>query len=181
MAERGHGDDRGLDGVGAERGDAGGGLDGFEAAVRGLEDAFARMVRQHRQVITRQAAALKPGLSAGAMKAFITLCNAGTMTPSTLAEHLLLDRAQVSRMVRDLEDEGLITREPDPVDRRSALLTATEEGRARLDAVRGGPAGEGLRADLAHWDREDIRTLVRLLGRLVEERQARVDRTPDAG
>ena len=37
MAERGHGDDRGLDGVGAERGDAGGGLDGFEAAVRGLE------------------------------------------------------------------------------------------------------------------------------------------------
>ena len=173
MAERG---DDGFEAAVAERGD-----DGFEAAVRGLEDAFARLVRQHRQVITRQAEALSPGLSAGAMKAFITLCNAGTMTPSTLAEHLLLDRAQVSRMVRDLEDEGLITREPDPRDRRSALLTATDAGRARLDAVRGGPAGGGLRSDLARWDREDIRTLAHLLGRFVEERQARVDGAPAAG
>ena len=36
------------------------------------------------------------------------------MTPSAVAEGLLVDRAQVSRMVRDLEAAGLITREPDP-------------------------------------------------------------------
>lgn len=154
---------------------------GFETAVRGLEDAFARLIRQHRQVIAHQAAAISPGLSLGATKAFIMLCNGGTMTPSALAELLLLDRAQVSRMVRDLEDEGLITRTPDPRDRRSALLAATDEGRARLDAARGGPAGTGLRADLAHWDGADIRTLTHLLGRLVEQRQARVDGMPPAG
>ena len=44
----------------------------------------------------------------------------------------------------------------------------------RLDAVRGGPAGRGLRDDLARWDREDIRTLTRLLDRLAAERQTRM-------
>ncbi|RUQ45384.1 MarR family transcriptional regulator, partial [Micrococcus sp. HSID17228] len=104
---------------------------GFEAAVQGLEQAFSRLVLQHRQVMVRYAAALSPALSVGAMKAFMMLANEGTMTPSAVAEGLLVDRAQVSRMVRDLEAAGLITREPDPRDRRSALLSASPEGLAR--------------------------------------------------
>ncbi|MEO1688314.1 MAG: bifunctional [glutamine synthetase] adenylyltransferase/[glutamine synthetase]-adenylyl-L-tyrosine phosphorylase, partial [Pseudomonadota bacterium] len=59
--------------------------------------------------------------------------------------------------------------------------TAWTWERLALTRARAAAGGEGLRADLAHWDRADILTLVRLLGRLVEERQARVDRTPDAG
>ena len=82
---------------------------GFEAAVQGLEQAFSRLVLQHRQVMVRYAAALSPALSVGAMKAFMMLANEGTMTPSAVAEGLLVDRAQVSRMVRDLEAAGLIT------------------------------------------------------------------------
>ncbi|RUQ43960.1 transcriptional regulator, partial [Micrococcus sp. HSID17228] len=34
--------------------------------------------------------------------------------------------------------------------------------------------GRGLRDDLARWDREDIRTLTRLLDRLAAERQTRM-------
>ena len=55
--------------------DPGGGGDdaGFEAAVQGLEQAFSRLVLQHRQVMVRYAAALSPALSVGAMKAFMML------------------------------------------------------------------------------------------------------------
>lgn len=151
----------------------------FEDSVRDLEGAFGRLVRQYRRILSSQAQKLDPGLSLGAMKAFITLCNQGPMTPSALAEQLLLDRAQVSRMARDLEAAGLIRRDPDPVDRRSARLSATEEGRARLDTVRGGPAGLGPRRDLAQWEIEEIDTLTTLLIRFMDQRQERLGGVPD--
>ena len=142
----------------------------LESAVRDLEAAFQRLVGQHRRLLTRLAEGLHPGMSVGALKAFMAVCRTGPLTPSALAEQLMLDRGQVSRMVRELEDAGLLRREPDPQDRRSALLSPTEEGRARLDAVRGGPVGSGVRARLARWDLDDVRTLSVLLTRFVDER-----------
>ncbi|MEO4038191.1 MarR family transcriptional regulator [Micrococcus sp. 2A] len=149
------------------------GPEGFEDAVQELEGAFTHLVRQHRRILARQAEALSPGMSPGAMKAFAAICHTGPLTPSALAEHMLLDRAQVSRLTRELEAEGLVRREPDPQDRRSALLSATDEGRARLDEVRGGPAGGGIRQDLRRWDLEEIHTLTSLLLRFVDERETR--------
>lgn len=143
----------------------------LEAAVAELEDVFARLVQVHRRTLTRQAEQLSPGMSLGTIKAFMAVCSHGPLTPSALAEHMLQDRAQVSRTVRDLEEHGLVRREPDPQDRRSALLSATDEGRARLRAVRGGPEGSGLRRALAAWDPEDVRRLAGLLGRFVDGRE----------
>jgi len=147
----------------------------FDAAVRELEGSFNRLVRQYRATLTRQAEAVHPGLPLGAMKAFVAICHRGPLTPSDLAEHMMLDRAQISRVLKDLEGDGLIHREPDPRDRRSALLTATHEARARLDAVRLGPAGGGTRARLQHWDLEDVRALSALLRRFVDEREDPAD------
>jgi len=42
----------------------------------------------------------------------------------------------LSRLVAGLEREHLIIRKPDPADGRAAQLHITEEGRARLDALR---------------------------------------------
>lgn len=155
-------------GDGGPAGSADGELD---LAVRDLEAAFQRLVGQHRRLLTRLAEGLHPGMSVGALKAFMTVCRTGAITPSALAEQLTLDRGQVSRMVRELEDAGLLRRDPDPQDRRSALLSPTEEGRARLDEARGGPVGIGVRARLAQWDRADVHALTTLLTRFVDERE----------
>lgn len=144
--------------------------DAPQEAVAALEEAFHRLVLHHRRSVTRQAEQVSPGLSPGAMQAFLMVCHHGSVTPSALAEQLLVDRAQVSRAMRELEGLGLVRRAADPRDRRSTLVTPTEEGRARLDEVRGGPAGTGLRAALADWDPADVRTLADLLGRFVAGR-----------
>jgi DNA-binding MarR family transcriptional regulator len=47
-----------------------------------------------------------------------------------LAERLLLEKSTVSRMVADLEHNGLVTRERDTANRRTYRLRLTDKGRA---------------------------------------------------
>ncbi|SJN30286.1 Transcriptional regulator, MarR family [Micrococcus lylae] len=147
----------------------------FEAAIRDLEGSFVTLVRQYRQLVARHAEQLSPGMSSGAMKAFLTIVNAAPLSPSALAETMLADRAQISRFVKELESLELITREADPKDRRAAVLRPTEEGLRRLHEVRTGPVGGGMRRDLAGWDLEDVRQLGTLLHRFTEERARRAE------
>lgn len=141
--------------------------DELAAAAGELEDAFGRLMVHHRRTVQRQAEAVSPGLPPAAMKAFLTVCRQGRTTPSALADHLLMDRGQVSRTVGELEGLGLVSRSPDPEDRRQTLVTPTEEGLARLDRARGGAPGEGLRRALAGWEPDEVRMLATLLHRFV--------------
>ncbi len=52
-----------------------------------------------------------------------------SLTVNDLAAELLLDKSTVSRLVGQLEAKRLITKAPDPLDRRSVRLEATVEGR----------------------------------------------------
>jgi len=51
-------------------------------------------------------------------------------TQRDLSSYLRLDPSQVVALVDDLQSRGLITRRPDPADRRANIVVATEEGRA---------------------------------------------------
>ena len=51
---------------------------------------------------------------------------------SELGEVVVLSRTRVSRIVDELGDAGLVRREPDPQDRRSAFAVLTPAGRQRL-------------------------------------------------
>lgn len=51
-------------------------------------------------------------------------------TASDLVEHSGRDKAQVTRLVQLLVDQGLLRREPDPADRRQLRITPTAEGTA---------------------------------------------------
>jgi DNA-binding MarR family transcriptional regulator len=46
-----------------------------------------------------------------------------------LAEYLRLDPSQVVALIDDLQARGLVAREPDPDDRRTNVVVATEAGR----------------------------------------------------
>jgi DNA-binding MarR family transcriptional regulator len=92
---------------------------------------------------------------------------AGPQNVSALAAALHLDGSTVTRQVAALVRAGLVTRGPDPQDRRGAVIAATPTGLDRMSAVR--KAREELYAQmLATWSEEDRRTLATLLHRLNE-------------
>lgn len=52
------------------------------------------------------------------------------LSQQELAERLFLEKSTVSRMVADLERQGLVERERDPASRRTYRLRLTDAGRA---------------------------------------------------
>lgn len=58
-----------------------------------------------------------------------------TVTPSALSDQLMLSRAGMTNRLDRLEKAGLVDRRLDPDDRRSFLITLTEEGMATVDAA----------------------------------------------
>jgi DNA-binding MarR family transcriptional regulator len=85
-----------------------------------------------------------------------------------LADHVALDLSTISRHLRGLEDAGLLTRSPDPDDRRASLLSVTDEGRAFVEeAVRARTAM--LAAATTDWPASDVSTLSELLTRLAHD------------
>jgi DNA-binding MarR family transcriptional regulator len=90
------------------------------------------------------------------------------MRATDLAEQTGHDVSTISRHLRSLEDDGLLTRSPDPDDRRASLLEVTESGRAYLD--RAVTLRTAMLADAtAGWDPADVTTLTRLLHRLATD------------
>lgn len=54
-----------------------------------------------------------------------------------LARRLVVDKTAMTYLVDDLEAAGLVTRRPDPADRRVRQVVATPAGRAGLHRTRG--------------------------------------------
>lgn len=56
----------------------------------------------------------------------------GRLRMGELGERVVLSRTRVSRLVDELSRSGLVSREPNPDDRRSAFAVLTDLGRQRL-------------------------------------------------
>ena len=135
-------------------------------AVRALEAEFSDLGNRFRRIIVDNANRVSPGMLPGAYKVFTTIARHESLTQSGLAEVLMLDKGQLSRTVRDLEQLGLIERSPDPTDGRASRLSLTALGTERLTAARL-PHESLLVETLADWQVEDIRNLTRLLAALI--------------
>lgn len=59
----------------------------------------------------------------------------GRLTMSDLGNRVVLSRSRVSRVVDDLARSGLVTRETNPNDKRSAFATITPAGRSVFRAA----------------------------------------------
>jgi len=132
------------------------------AAVRALEAEFSELITHFRRLIMENANRVSPGMLPGAYKALTTIARCEQVTASALAERMLMDKGQISRTVRELEDLGLIVRTPDPRDGRSSLLQLTPLGSERLAAARAPQEGM-LLSTLHDWNLTDIGNLTRLL------------------
>ena len=94
-----------------------------------LRLALARTARRLRQ---EAGTGLAPSLTA----ALATVERCGPLTPSELAGLERVARPTVTRVLTRLEEAGLISRTPDPVDRRSTLVAVTPAGAALLADAR---------------------------------------------
>lgn len=61
--------------------------------------------------------------------------DARTLGPAELADAAGVSRATMTGLIDTLERDGLVTREPDTVDRRMMLVCLTDKGRAVLDSI----------------------------------------------
>jgi DNA-binding MarR family transcriptional regulator len=84
----------------------------------------------------------------------------GPLSPSELAERERIKRPTATRIVRHLENGGLVERVRDPEDGRASILSVTGEGRALLRRLRERKTAY-LAKRLAGMDAEDRRTLER--------------------
>src|ERR1700759_1650091 len=64
------------------------------------------------------------------------LDRAGPASVSELAQAMRVRPQSMAQTVGDLEAEGLVERNPDPDDRRRALVSLTAAGQARIEADR---------------------------------------------
>jgi DNA-binding MarR family transcriptional regulator len=65
-----------------------------------------------------------------------TVTELGSADINTLACALGLDPSTAGRQVGAMAEAGLVSREPDPADRRRCVIIPTEDGRSRMAAER---------------------------------------------
>lgn len=123
-----------------------------------------------RRIHQQQSAAAGVSLSPQALRVLERTVEAGATTPGQLAHRLDLDPAVVTRLLRQLEDSGLVTRTRSAEDGRVSTVEATEEGLDAFGRVREVIWAQVRRA-LADWPGDDVATLARLLGQLVTDVQ----------
>lgn len=93
------------------------------------------------------------------------LAHTGDLSVTELAAIERTSQPTVSKMVKRLEAQGLVSRRPDPTDRRSSAVSVTDAGRAALARYRASLT-TALAPHLAGLDEDDLRTLDRALGLL---------------
>ncbi len=99
------------------------------------ERAWESLLRLHAAVLPRleRAVAGDGGLPLSWYDVLLELNDAGgRLTMGQLAERVVLSRTRVSRLVDELVAAGLIAREANPDDGRSAFAVLTADGRRRF-------------------------------------------------
>lgn len=104
-------------------------------------DSRIAAIRQFNRFYTKQIGVLNEGLlrsslSLAQVRVLFELANHGETTATELAQELGLDGGYLSRMLRDFERLGLMSRRPSTVDGRQNLIELTTTGRvlfAELD------------------------------------------------
>jgi len=128
-----------------------------------LTDLAARLrmavVRTSRR-LRQEAAGSRTDLTPTAVSALATVERHGPLTPSELAAVERIKRPTATRILRVLEEAGLVDRARDPSDGRSSLLSVNPAGRERLRRLRG-RKNAYLARRMRDLPPDDLRTLER--------------------
>ncbi|WP_221639941.1 MarR family winged helix-turn-helix transcriptional regulator [Actinoallomurus bryophytorum] len=150
--------------------------DGADARVTtgetGLELDLGWAIRMVSSAFGRVATSSVEDLPGGPRGYLVLVALASGEPPSqlALAQRVNLDRTVTTYLLDDLEARQLITRRPDPRDRRARQVLITEEGRAHLERAqhRLAIAERHLLADLDEADSRQLRLLLTRVARTAQ-------------
>jgi DNA-binding MarR family transcriptional regulator len=101
------------------------------------EDLGALFARITRRLIDAERPLLAElGLSMWGYIALSHLAHAPAETQLALAQAISYDKTRLIGLLDELEADGLITRRPDPADRRARIISLTDPGTKRQAAAR---------------------------------------------
>jgi DNA-binding MarR family transcriptional regulator len=123
-----------------------------------------RAHQRHVAIFTAAVAASE--LTPTQFTALLKTVQLGRVTQNLLGRHAAMDPATIQGVVRRLTTRGLIRRSRDPLDRRTAVLEATEAGVALIGHVVACAqrAHEAALAPLAPEERAQVLALLRKMG-----------------
>lgn len=133
--------------------------------LAGTVSALGRLTTRAR--IRRELSGEGPRLSPTDTWLLDRLCDRGPARMSELAAWQSVDRSTMTVQVGKLENLGLVTRSPDPDDRRVIVVSVSETGREFIQEHRT-VAGTVYRAVVADWTEQERQQLTESLTRLVE-------------
>lgn len=127
-----------------------------------LRDTIGRLVRRLR---------LEPGPPAPQLTVLSRLDREGAASVSDLAAAERMRPQSMAQTVADLERAGLVSRRPDPGDRRRQFVELTAAGTALLHTTRARREGwltDALERELTAEERAALADAVTLLGRVAD-------------
>ncbi|MEU5518095.1 MarR family winged helix-turn-helix transcriptional regulator [Streptomyces griseoaurantiacus] len=144
-----------------------------ETAGLALETDLGWAIRMVSSAFSRLATASVADLPGGARAYLILVALADGEPPSqlALARAVSLDRTVLTYLLDDLEDHELVSRRPDPRDRRARQVLLTDTGRTRLSEVRQklAAAEADLLMDLDEHDNLQLRALLARVARTAQD------------
>jgi DNA-binding MarR family transcriptional regulator len=130
------------------------------------EDLGALLAQLMRRIIEAERPLLQAhGLSMWGYSVLSRLADQPMETQQALAKAIGYDKSRLITLLDDLESDGLLTRQPDPSDRRARTVTLTPSGKSRLRAAKADIRAmeDDLLSDLPATERRHLLTALRRL------------------
>lgn len=144
-------------------------------------ECYANLIRTGDMLMGEHARRLQAdfGISPTAGMVLSSVEGAGRrLTPTEIADRLIVTTASVTSLLDTLERRGLVRRRPHPDDRRRLLVEVTPDGQLVLDRLLPGMHAFEARM-FEEMPEADKRRLLRLLGRVQARAAALVAETPE--
>jgi DNA-binding MarR family transcriptional regulator len=135
-----------------------------------LAELYLRLGKRIRMLSAKRLAPL--GLTPSQGRALRTIAHSDhPLRIVALAERLGIVPRSATAVVDDLERAGLVTRHPDPTDRRSVLVQLSPEGDARITAMHQSrqQAAEDLFTLLTRQDRAKLAEILHILDQAAQD------------
>lgn len=135
-------------------------------------DQLQQLTAELRSQFFQQLAPDLPGLSAMHSRLLLILATTPGTTAQQLVEILRRDKAQITRLLNDLQNAALLQRQPDPADGRRQLLVLSAAGielAAELKAKKRQIAGKMLLGLTAGQQQQAAETLTLMYQNLVRQ------------
>ena len=76
------------------------------------------------------------GISSTRLAILQILCECNEINQSQLQKHINIDSAAITRHLKQLEADGMVTRHKNPIDNRETFVRLSEEGHQRIEGYK---------------------------------------------